>query len=239
MRREVEAALPSYRFVETTGGSGPIVTFERPAKKYPKLRERIALQKGLHGANWFRVNLCPSFVGPGAGGAEIEHILCSESLGADVRWKSDAELEAALTRTSASLERAAAKFFGRFEEAYDGYATLFGGLVRTYVSWLASEGNELAARDFILDDDGKLPAFDAWKRALAKKKLFERLPGDLETSLWRFWHGGRPMRREDYTKGDYYDCSVCNDFISFARGRLVAREDPVAFEHWAFVCKKH
>ena len=112
-------------------------------------------------------------------------------------------------------------------------------LVSRRVPFVNTTGSKLADSDFSDSGDGPLPAFESWKRSLEKKKLLAGLPGDLETPLWRFWNGGRPMRQEDYRKGDYYDCTRCKGFTSFARGRLVKTMDPVVGAHYAFVCKKH
>lgn len=240
VRKHVESAAPSYVFIETSGGSGPIVTFERRSSRHPRLREQVAFQKGLSGADWFRVNLFPSFLAAGAGGKEFEHTLSEgKATGPDVRWSNTAELEAALEKECLMLEAAASAFFAPFEQAYAGYEALFGQLVRHYADWLEATGSTLASHDFAVSDDGKSPAFDAWKTSLEKKELLSGLPGDLETALWRFWNGGRPMRQEEYQQDDYYDCTKCKAFISFARGRLVKGEDPLVGEYFEFVCKKH
>ena len=70
VRRAMSEKLPSYRFIDTTGGSGPLVTFERArahahaSAVAPRgLVESVVFQKGLHGGTWFRVNLFPSFDG--------------------------------------------------------------------------------------------------------------------------------------------------------------------------------
>ncbi|MGC4119516.1 MAG: hypothetical protein QM765_34090 [Myxococcales bacterium] len=162
-------------------------------------------------------------------------------LGPDVYWNGDAELEEKLGTACADLEKGAARFFGPFEAAYPAYAALFGRLVHHYADWLETTGKKLSADDFVDAGDGKLPAaFLSFKASLQEKKLLSSdLPGDLDTALWRFWNGGRPMRREDYQRDDYYDCSRCKAFISFARGRLEQMKDPVVGEHYAFVCKKH
>lgn len=63
VKKIVGETLPAYRFLDTSGGSGPLVRFQRPAVG---VVEHVVFQKGLHGADWFRVNLFASFTGPGA-----------------------------------------------------------------------------------------------------------------------------------------------------------------------------
>lgn len=242
VRRHV-AACPGYRFVSTGGGSGPLVTFARtPPAKMPRLHEQIVFQKGLHGADWFRVNFFPSFDGAGANG-EMEHALYEgATLGPDAHWKTGDELDAALADACARLEGEASRFFATAEGRYAALDALFGDLVGHYARFLRADGAELAPADFV-DDDGNRPkirAFDAFVRFLTKSKLAFADPKlDLETPLWRFWHGGRPMRQSDFRKDDYYDCSKCGAFVSFKRGKLVARKIAGFGTHHAFVCGKH
>ena len=75
VKKAMAEAAPAWRYVDTTGGSGPLVTFAKePGKKTPRLLETVVFQKGLHGASWFRVNLFPSFEGPIAA-STTEHAL--------------------------------------------------------------------------------------------------------------------------------------------------------------------
>lgn len=113
----------------------------------------------------------------------------------------------------------------------------------TFRSKSSFRSAKLAAEDFVDDEDAnppKIVAFDAFRRFLDKGGLTGVDRGiDLETPLWRFWHNGRPMRASDYRKGDYYDCSKCNGFVSLSRGKLVPRKLAGFGTHYAFVCKKH
>ena len=244
VRRHVAEACAGWRFVETSGGSGPLVTFERPApKSAPHLRERVVFQKGLHGADWFRVNFFPSIEGAGASGP-LEHALFEgATLGPDVRWATDAELDAALAAACARVEGAAEKEFAPAERHYAALDALFGDLVGHYTRFLAKEGAKLPPEAFFDDEESNPPtiaAFDAFRAALAKAKLLPVDPKlDLETPLWRFWHSGRPMRATDYRKDDYYDCTKCGAFTSFKRGKLVASKLAGFGVHHAFVCGKH
>ena len=214
VRRLMAERAPTYRFVATTGGSGPLLTFERPAAKSPRMREQVVFQKGLHGADWFRVNLFPMFLGEVAAGATTEHALLEgQTTGPDVRWKSPAELEKLLEESCTKLEAAASKFFGPFEAAYRGYEKLFGRLVSHYADWLRSPGAKLPA-DAAADDEFDSAGFQSFKAYLENKKLLAGLPGEMETPLWRFWTGSRPMRESDYQKGRHYDCSKCEAFTS-------------------------
>ena len=47
------------------------------------------------------------------------------------------------------------------------------------------------------------------------------------------------MRATDYQKGDYYYCTKCPAFVSFARARLVKKRDAVFGAHFDLVCAKH
>lgn len=90
-----------------------------------------------------------------------------------------------------------------------------------------------------MGDDGALPAFDSFRTFLATEGLLAELPGDLETALWRFWQGGRPMREQDYHRGDYYDCTLCRAFVALSRARLVAHDDAHLGKRYELVCRKH
>ena len=239
VREHVAARYPDYTFVATSGGSGPIVAFDRPTT-YPKLREQIAFQKGLHGGTWFRVNLFPMFVGKGGGDKTVEHVLWEgETTGPDVRYEKAAELEPAIASACAIVEDKAAAFFAKFEAAYVKLDTLYGNLNAHFKTWLDETGHTLPAEQFGMDDDGKSAAFDSFFASLTAKKLLADLPGDVETPLWRYWNAGRPMREADYKKGDYYDCSKCASFVSLKSGKLVKVKDATIGTHYAFVCKKH
>lgn len=241
VRHHMATALPRYRFVETSGGSGPLVTFDRPAPAaMAHLRERVVFQKGLHGASWFRVNFFPVLEGPSASGRSEHTLSEGAKLGRDVSYAADADLEAALTATCAALEPEARKFFAPFEKRYAALETLFGDLVSHYARFLREAGAKLAARDFVEDAGGEIAAFRAFLRHLAKRKLWVRdARMDLETALWRFWHAGRPMRETDYRKGDYYECTRCASFVAFSRGRLVPKRIAGFGTHYAFVCRRH
>lgn len=244
VKRLMKSACPSYRYVSTGGGSGPLITFERPVSaRTPHLEEHVVFQKGLHGASWFRVNLFAVIKGAGANGPMEHTVLEGASLGPDVRYETDAALEAALDAACAGLERGAAKTFAPIEKRYSALDRLFGGLVAHYSQFLATDGAKLAPDDFVEVEGSnppKVAAFDAFVRFLAKKKLsFDGAKIDLETPLWRFWHNGRPMRATDYRKGDYYDCSKCDAFVSLSRGKLAPRKVSGFGVHYAFVCKKH
>lgn len=244
VKRAMERDCPAYRYVSTGGGSGPLVTFARPAPARARhLREHVVFQKGLHGASWFRVNLFATIEGPGANGPMEHTVLEGASLGRDVSFAADAELEAALAAACAGLEAGAAKIFARVEKAYAPLDRLFGGLVAHYTQFLKTDGAKLAPDDFVETEGSNPPtivAFDAFMRFLGKKKL---LVGDkaidLVTPIWRFWHNGRPMRASDYRKGDYYDCAKCGAFVSFKRGTLAPRRVAGFGTHHAFVCQKH
>lgn len=242
VKKAMAEAAPAWRYVDTTGGSGPLVTFAKePGKKTPRLLETVVFQKGLHGASWFRVNLFPSFEGPIAASTTEHALFEGETLGPDLGFEDEDALHAAVSAECARLDKTAAKFFARFEKAYPKLDKLFGNLVGHYAAWLADPkgGAALAPEAFAMDDAGKCPAFDAFAKHLAKKKLtWKEKVLDLETPLWRFWNGGRPMRKADYQKGDYYDCTVCKDFVALSRGTLVKKK-AAGGEHWAFVCKKH
>ncbi|MGC4064797.1 MAG: hypothetical protein QM784_09165 [Polyangiaceae bacterium] len=239
VRRSAESVLPNYRFVGTSGGSGPVVTFHRPSE-HERLRELVVFQKGLRGSDWFRVNFIPMFVGAGTSGSTMEHELAEGTpLGPDVHWSTDAELASALAATCAGVEARAAQVFEAYERAYPAFEALFGDLVEHYSSWFSAKGHELPLDAFVENDAGAIIAFDVWKASLEGDGLFEGIASDLLTPLWRFWHNGRPMRREDYRRDDYYDCSRCGAFTSFARGTLVKAEDTTFGEHYVFVCKKH
>lgn len=235
VRKVVGEALPAYRFVDTQGGSGPLVRFQRPADA---IVEHVVFQKGLHGADWFRVNLVASFVGPGALGPR-EHVLSEGGkLGPDVRWESDAELEAALRSACALLEPKAKELFGAFEEAAPRYAKLFGDLPLHYAVWMKAQGASLPPEQFRGEE--KVEAFDAFFAWLGRKKLVDDdLPGDLLTCLWRFWHEARPMRESDYDPEDYYDCAQCSAFVRRARATLTQHALEGFGTHYALVCAKH
>lgn len=240
VRRVMAQALPAYRFVETSGGSGPLVTFARPAgPARPRLVEHVMFQKGLHGADWFRVSFFASLEGRVATGTSAHTLLDGAELGSDVRWKDDAALEAAVAAACAHVEAAAARYFAPFEKQYARFDALFGDLVAHYSAWLRAEGAQLPAAAFRDDGDGRLPAFEAFRAWLGRRKLTPRLPGDLETPLWRFWHSGRPMRESDYDPADYYDCTRCTAFVRRARARLVTSKLAGFGTHFALVCAKH
>jgi len=233
---------PSYRFVTTLGGSGPVLTFERTHRGRPLLRELVAFQKGLHGSNWFRVNFVPVFVGAAAGGKTCEHTLWEgATLGPDRRWKSAPELESNVRAACTRLEDAAAKFFKPYEAAYARYEKLYGDLVRHYTEWMERVGQTLPASDFAEDvdaDSPKVAAFASFAKFLQSKKLTAKIV-DPEVCLWRFWHESRPMRKDDYRRGDDYDCARCGSFTSLARGKLVRKRDPIFGPHYEYVCSKH
>jgi hypothetical protein len=63
-----------------------------------------------------------------------------------------------------ALEKKATKFFLPFEKLVPRYAALFGQLVPLYSSWLRAVGAKLPPEMFRDDDDGKLPAFDAFRK---------------------------------------------------------------------------
>lgn len=244
VKRHMKEACPSYRYVSTGGGSGPLVTFERPtSKQRPHLQQQVVFQKGLHGASWFRVNLFAMVTATGANGPMPHTVLEGASLGKDVRFATTAELDAALGAACAGLERGAAAAFARVERRYLALDRLFSTLVAEYTRFLATDGARLAPGDFH-DTEGSNPptikAFDVFVRFLTRRKLMpvDRAI-DLITPLWRFWHHGRPMRATDYLKGEYYDCTRCDAFVTRARGQLVARKLPGFGTHHAFVCKKH
>ncbi len=188
-RRAMRAHNPRHRFLETTGGSGPLVSFESVAIKAKKgrLRELVMLQKGLHGADWFRVNLYPIFEGSAASGA-MEHTLwAGRTLGKNVSWKRDPELEASLDVACSSLEPSSKMFFTRFEKQLGKVDSLFGSLVTLYTQWLRAEGEAIPRGDFKDDDAGNLPAYESFRKSLLKKKLLTGVGGDIDTCLWRFW----------------------------------------------------
>jgi hypothetical protein len=119
VKRHMKEACPSYRYVSTGGGSGPLVTFERPtSKQRPHLQQQVVFQKGLHGASWFRVNLFAMVTATGANGPMPHTVLEGASLGKDVRFATTAELDAALGAACAGLERGAAAAFARVERRY-------------------------------------------------------------------------------------------------------------------------
>ncbi len=234
VRATMSELHPAYRFLDTTGGSGPLVRFERPSKS---VVEHVVFQKGLHGASWFRVNLFPSFAGPGAMG-EREHTLNDgTSLGPDVYWKDSAELQAALRDACARLEAKAKTFFGPFEKNASRYTKLFGALPGHYTAWMKAVGDKLPSEQF--RGETKIEAFDSFFQWLGAKKLTTGLPGDLETSMWRFWHEARPMRESDYDKDDYYYCTRCPAFVRRARAKLVKHPVKGFGTHYALVCGKH
>ncbi len=237
--------LPSYRFIDTTGGSGPLVTFERAhahasAVAPHGLVESVVFQKGLHGGTWFRVNLFPSFEGAVAMGPTQHALWEGETLGPDFSWKNDKELEPAIIAACGRLEASAKKFFAPFEKQRVKYDALFGNLLAHYADWLKTVGKNLPPDAFVDDESsGKLPAFEDFCGWLAKKKLTQGVKGDLQTSLWRFWHGARPMRESDYRHDDYYDCTKCKAFVRRKRGRLEKHKLAGFGDHFAFVCPKH
>lgn len=235
VRAVMEEALPGYRFVDTQGGSGSLVRFQRPAEG---VVEHVVFQKGLHGADWFRVNLDASFEGPGALGPHAHTLLEGVTLGPDVRWETGAELETALRSACARLEAKAIDAFAPFEKAVSRYAALFGDLPLHYATWLKGEGASLSPEQFRGEE--KVEAFDAFYAWLGAKKLRDDdLPGDLLTCLWRFWHEARPMRESDYDPEDYYDCTQCSAFVRRARASLTQHALPGFGTHYALVCAKH
>jgi hypothetical protein len=240
VRKAMAEALPAYRFLETAGGSGPLVSFERPNPAASRgLREQVVFQKGLHGADWFRVNLFPMFEGTAAVGTTEHALWEGETLGPEVRWEDDAKLESAIAEACRTLEKKAAAFFAPFEKLAPKYGVLLGRLVEHYAAWLDAEGKNLPPQDFKDNDEGKIAAYETFRRWLDRKKLTAGLKGDLDTCLWRFWNAARPMRTVDYDKGDYYYCSQCPAFIRPARGRLVKHKVTGFGDHFALVCTKH
>ncbi len=244
VRRHMKGACPGYRFLSTSGGSGPLVTFERASPaKMRELKERVVFQKGLHGASWFRVSFFADIEGAGANGGVEHTVLEGAPLGKDVSFESNSALEAALGEACARLEATAARVFAPVEKRFRDLDRLFGHLVAHYSRFLAAEGAKLSSDDFV-ETEGSNPstvvAFDAFVRSLVKQKLiFKDSKIDLATPLWRFWHDGRPMRASDYRKGDYYDCATCRAFVSFSKGKLVPRKVSGFGVHHAFVCNKH
>lgn len=238
---EVRAAVakhwPALQFVETGGGSGPIVTFALPTKS-KALKESVVFQKGLHGADWFRVNLFVSAVTDASNEAEFTiWQICPEP---DRRWTDPTEMSALIEATAANLKQEATKVFAPFDKASAKLEKLFGGLTAHYAAWLDGVGRKLPPEAFVEDEETRvLTAFDSFKEALTKKKLFEGTPGELDTPLWQFWHGGRPMREEDYRDDDYYDCTRCNAFVRRKRARLVMQKDPHIGKRYELVCSKH
>lgn len=59
VRRVMSEQLPAYRFLATTGGSGPLVTFERPNRLAKKgLRETVMFDKN----DYYDCTRCKAFV---------------------------------------------------------------------------------------------------------------------------------------------------------------------------------
>lgn len=230
--------VPTWRFVESAGGSGPLLTFQRPNSASGRgLREEVVFQKGLHGASWFRVNLTPVVEGPAAMGT-MRHVLWEgETLGPDVRWKEDIELVEQLRCACSDLERRARAFFRPFEAPR--CTALFSGLVDQYLAWFSSDGVVLPLDAFAEDDEGGVHTFESFSRWLDRRRLTRGLPFDVRTPLRRFWNEGRPMRRDDYDPGDFYGCSRCGSFIRPARGRLVAHRLAGFGRHFTLVCSRH
>jgi hypothetical protein len=242
VRKAMSAHAPQYRFTDTSGGSGPLVRFERPHKTKAKnglLVEVVMFQKGLHGADWFRVNFFPSFEAPAAIGTTSHALWEGATLGKDVSWKTTDELTDALDVACAALEKKAQTFFVPFEKETPKLDVLLGSLVSLYVDWLETVGSKLPMDQFKDDDGGKLPAYESFRKWLDAKKLTKGFKGDLDTCLWRFWHGARPMREIDYDKSDYYDCTKCGAFVRRARATLTKHKVPGFGVHYALVCNKH
>ncbi len=240
VRRVMSEQHPEYTFLETTGGSGPLVTFERPNRFRAKgLRETVMFQKGLYGADWFRVTFYATFEAPGAMGPTEHSLEAGTELGPDVRWKTNEELENAVLTACKALEKKAAKLFLPFEKHVPKYTVFLGRLVPHYTTWLRAVGEKLDPEMFKDSEDNEIPAFEDFRRWLAKKKLTQGFKGSVEMVLWHFWHGARPMRESDYDKNDYYDCTRCKAFVRRARATLVKRKVPGFGTHFALVCAKH
>jgi hypothetical protein len=197
----------------------------------------VTFQKGLHGADWFRVTLSASYEGPGATGT-ISHVLGMTTLGKDASWASGQELVAALDKQCRGLDRRARTFFGPFEKSRARMDAFYGDLLRHYGAWLKTEGSALPIEEFRMGEEGNRipPAFEAFQRWVRRKGLASGLRG---VHLWPFWHQGRPMREIDYEDDDYYDCTKCSAFLRRARARLEKRRVPGFGTAYALVCNKH
>jgi hypothetical protein len=236
----MRAHLPAWVFVGTTGGSGPLVTFERPVtvrSRRGRLSESVTFQKGLHGADWFRVTLSASYEGPAATGT-MHHVRGTTTLGEDVSWTSGEELVVALDAQCKKLERRASTFFQPFEKSRARMDALYGDLLKHYGAWLRTEGSALPIEGFWMPEEepNRIPAYEAFERWVRRKRL---TAGLRDVDLWPFWHEGRPMREIDYEKDDYYDCSKCSAFVRRARARLEKLRVPGFGTAYALVCKKH
>ena len=177
--RAAMRALPAYRFVRTTGGSGPLVEFRAPARAR-RVTQTVVFQKGLYGGAWFRVNVYTSF-----DRHAIDHATMR-----DVRFSTDAELVAALARAVKRLDALATRRAARVaEQARTLAAMLDPAQVKR---WMAAEGHALAPGLFDPDDlaNGAFARFRRWLRARGRYVV----SGEL--ALWQWWCDHHPRKKQ-------------------------------------------
>ena len=172
-------ALPAYRFVRTTGGSGPLVEFRAPDRA-KRIAQTIVFQKGLHGASWFRVNVYTTF-----DRNEIDHAMMP-----DVRFATDAELEAGLARAASQLDTLATRRAARVAKQARALAAMLDpAQVR---AWMRASGDKLAPALFDPDDFAE-GAFADFKRWLRGNGAFVAAG---ETALWQWWCDHHPRKKQ-------------------------------------------
>jgi hypothetical protein len=255
VKKAFAAQLPAYRFVRTTKGNGPILTFERPSlAAAPRLRANLELQKGLHGGNWFRVNFRSECVGQSKGGTEAGYSVYSPDHPTslrDVSFEDRGTLEANLKMQMQAIEAEWSKRMAPLVESYSKLDRLFGTMIERYATWIRGEGSVHPPEAFRVPDtdgsgNGNVPAFLAFVRFLDREKLvvapterqFPPTIDGLFLDLWAFWIRHRPERRGEFTKSklfiSYFDCATCGKWG--ARGEPVPRADPHFGEYFEFRC---
>jgi len=240
VRTAVREVLPQYQAGPVTGSSGPVLAFLRPTHdERPQLREYVAFQKGLHGARWLRVNFWAEYAGTMKGGQPGSYELGHGSPAvrgnsSDVDFDDYPQLADWLRSHLIAVDERADEFFRPFEDAYGAIDALCGNMVALYKDWFDERGANFPPERYA-DAEGETPVFKDFESYLASRKLTLRTGADY--LLWRFWHGMRPMRREEFIKGDYHDCSQCSNFAS--RGTLAPSHDPVFGPYVEFVCSRH
>jgi hypothetical protein len=256
VRHAVGEVFPGAEFADSVKGNGPIGIFNLERKPTrPRLFEQLCVQKGLHGAEWFRCQFATRFQGQVKGGAgqHLVHIRLPDTPLPDSHFEGKAGLERELRTALPIVQRAVDGFFAPAREAYSELDTLFGSIIDRYTEWFSGAGHKRLPEDFSLqksdDPDPELrrcPAFEAFRGWCIEQRLAAE--GDtrwdvrckaaplVHPDLWNFWRNARPQRAEEFSHKEYRTCSVCKKWL--ARGGAVPKRDPRFGPYADFACAK-
>lgn len=261
VKKVIESSFPNHTLLYNRKGPGPDLFFQIKNVTHEHIIEYLHIYKSNWGQSFY-IHIGVYVKTPIKGGNIEDTLICQDirlndklfdgKSKANFEYLNDEQLREKIEQHKTKVLEFEKKYFNDYSQYYKPAITLLSTILNSYKNWHSVKDTFKYNANIIKKFESDFIGAGLQESALHDERLnmagyhqflcylimtkrtTKMLLSNID--LWHFWTNGRPFKKEDFVKKEYYDCYVCNGFKS--QGELINKQDPIFGEYYEFVCKK-